>query len=332
MTSNAAGVYELKIGAAATNGVLILSPEVVTNSVNQDNFVSYAPNATQDGWIIQSHDCPAGGLEQIPAGVPVCSFAFIPGGTTGITATPTNNIFTSESGGTAQFTIKLDTAPTADVTFSVASSNPNEGTTDVSSLTFTSDNWNTPQTVTVTGVDDAVSDGTVNYTIDFGPSVSADANYNGVQAASVTVGNIDNDPGITVVPTSGLSTTEDGGTATFVVHLNSQPTDTVTISLTSSNPNEGTVSPSSLVFDGSNWSQDQTVTVTGVDDVVADGNVSYTIITGIAQSTNPIYNNVNPADVSLVNIDNDTASLNVSAAGPDGLTIVEGRGSTTPSA
>ena len=33
------------------------------------------------------------------------------------------------------------------------------------SLTFTPANWNTPQTVTVTGVDDAIDDGDVAYTI-----------------------------------------------------------------------------------------------------------------------------------------------------------------------
>ena len=52
--------------------------------------------------------------------------------------------------------------------------------------------------------------------------------------------------GITVSPTSGLVTTEAGGTATFTVVLTSQPTADVTIGLTSSDTTEGTVSP----FDG----------------------------------------------------------------------------------
>ena len=42
--------------------------------------------------------------------------------------------------------------------------------------------------------------------------------------------NTDNDAaGITVTPTSGLTTTEAGGTATFTVVLNTQPTADVTI-------------------------------------------------------------------------------------------------------
>ncbi|MGZ4973498.1 MAG: hypothetical protein ACXWDN_12125, partial [Limisphaerales bacterium] len=326
VTSNALGIYELKpIGVPATNCVLITSPEG-GRSVNQDNFVSYQMNANQDGWIIQTRDCPAGGLERMPAGQAVCSFVIVPGGTPGFTVTPTNNIFTTESGGQAQFSVVLDMQPKADVTISVASSNPNEGTTDVNQLTFTADDWNVPHIVTVTGVDDAVSDGTVFYQVNFGPASSSDTGFNGIQPPSVTVGNIDNDPGISVTPISGLVTTEGGGTATFNVHLNTQPTDTVTMSLTSSNPNEGTVSLSQLVFDGNNWNQDQVVTVTGVNDFVKDGAVAYTIITGAAQSADPAYSGYNPPDVSVVNQDNDVVGLVVSAAGPDGLSIIEGHG------
>ncbi|HPD13514.1 MAG TPA: C25 family cysteine peptidase, partial [Planctomycetota bacterium] len=55
-------------------------------------------------------------------------------------------------------------------------------------------------------------------------------------------------PGIIVQPTSGLKTTEAGGTAQFTVALATQPTANVTIGLSSSDPSEGTVSPTSLTF------------------------------------------------------------------------------------
>ena len=101
-----------------------------------------------------------------------------------------------------------------------------------------------------------------------------------MNASDVTVTNTDNDTaGITVTPTSGLTTTEAGGTATFTVVLNSQPTANVTIGLSSSNTAEGTVGPASLTFTTANWNVPQTVTVTGVDDAVVDGNVAYTIVT-----------------------------------------------------
>ena len=111
--------------------------------------------------------------------------------------------------------------------------------------------------------------------------------------------------GVTVNPTSGLTTTEAGGTSTFTVVLTSEPTADVTIGLSSSDATEGTVSPSSLTFTPANWSTEQTVTITGVDDDVDDGDVAYTIVTANASSTDPNYNNLAVDDVSVTNTDND---------------------------
>ena len=76
----------------------------------------------------------------------------------------------TEAGGTATFTVRLRTKPTADVTIPVVSSDLTEGTTDVASLTFTPLNWDTPQTVTVTGVDDRYVDGPITYPVTLGAS------------------------------------------------------------------------------------------------------------------------------------------------------------------
>jgi hypothetical protein len=125
----------------------------------------------------------------------------------------------------------------------------------------------------------------------------------------VSVSNTDNEPpaGFIVSPTSGLTTTEAGGTATFTVALTGPPTANVTIGLTSSNPTEGTVSPASLTFTPANGTTPQTVTVTGADDGVVDGNVAYSIVTAPAASSAGSYNSLNPPDVSVTNVDNDVA-------------------------
>ena len=158
------------------------------------------------------------------------------------------------------------------MTIGLSSSDTTEGTVSPASLTFTAATGTRPQTVTVTGVDDAVVDGNMAYTIVTAAAASSDANYNGLNAADVSVTNTDNDTaGITVTPTSGLVTTEAGGTATFTVELNTQPTANVTIGLSSSDTTEGTVSPASLTFTAANWNAAQTVTVTGVDDAIVDG-------------------------------------------------------------
>jgi len=125
---------------------------------------------------------------------------------------------------------------------------------------------------------------------------------------SVTIA--DNDTaGITITPTTGLTTTEAGGKATFTVQLKSQPTANVTVGLTSDNTAEGTVSPTSVTFTSANWNVAQTVTATGVDDNLVDGNKTYNIVTAAATSTDPNYNGVNPSDVAVTNTDNDVTLI-----------------------
>ena len=96
--------------------------------------------------------------------------------------------------------------------------------------------------MTVTGVDDALVDGDVAYTIVTAVDQRRRRSTRAINPADVAVTNTDNDAaGITVTPTTGLTTTEAGGTATFTVVLTTQPTADVTIDLSSSDPTEGTV-------------------------------------------------------------------------------------------
>ena len=61
----------------------------------------------------------------------------------------------------------LDSEPTGDVELDVASSDTAEGTAAPAVLTFTSSDWSTAQTVTLTGVDDSppAADGSQGYTV-----------------------------------------------------------------------------------------------------------------------------------------------------------------------
>ncbi|WP_320076503.1 DUF4347 domain-containing protein [Planktothrix agardhii] len=246
----------------------------------------------------------------------------------GITVTPTTGLTTTEAGGTANFTVVLNSQPTADVTIPLTSSNTAEGTIDKTSLTFTAANWNVAQTVTVTGVDDLIDDGDIAYNIVTVAATSTDANYSGFDASDVAVTNTDNDiKGITVTPTTGLTTTEAGGKATFTVVLNSQPTANVTIPLTSSNTAEGTIDKTSLTFTATNWNVAQTVTVTGVEDLVDDGDIAYNIVTATATSTDANYSGFDASDVAVTNTDNDIKGITVTPT--TGLTTTEAGGNAT---
>ncbi|WP_413162069.1 DUF4347 domain-containing protein [Capilliphycus salinus ALCB114379] len=230
-----------------------------------------------------------------------------------IVITPTAGLTTSEVGGTATFDVVLTSQPLAEVTLNLASSNTAEGTLSTETVTFTPENWELPQTVTITGVDDNIADGNINYTIIVGEAVSNDAKYNGFQPDNIAVVNTDNEtPGITVRPTSGLVTSEAGETATFEVVLNTQPVDSVTLNLSSDNPAEGAVFLPSLIFTPDNWDTPQIVTVTGVDDNLVDGDIEYRILTESAISNDLNYNNLNPENVSLTNLDNDVPIVDLS--------------------
>jgi hypothetical protein len=98
----------------------------------------------------------------------------------------------SEVGNTGTYEVVLTSQPTATVTIDVTSGNTSEATVSPDSLTFTAGDWDTPQTVTVTGVDDTAIDGTQSVTITHQAS-SADSAYDGASIASVDVTLTDND-------------------------------------------------------------------------------------------------------------------------------------------
>lgn len=114
------------------------------------------------------------------------------------------------------------------------------------------------------------------------------------QSASVAAG-------VAVAPTSGLVTTESGGSASFSVVLERYPAADVTLTLSSSDGGEGLVAPTSLTFTQGDWNRPRTVTVTGLDDGVVDGDQAYTIVIAPASSADPAYAGIDPPDVSVVN-------------------------------
>lgn len=122
--------------------------------------------------------------------------------TSGITMTPASGLITDESGASDTFSVVLTSQPLADVVIDLSSSNTAEGTLSASSLTFTSGNWNIPQLVTVTGVNDVPNDGDIAYQAIAAPAVSADSGYNGLAAGAVDVTNLDVADPVAVDPTA----------------------------------------------------------------------------------------------------------------------------------
>lgn len=116
-------------------------------------------------------------------------FSFTLAADPGVTVAPIT-VDVAEGGVTGGYTVVLASEPTADVTIAITVDA--QVTTDVAFATFTPANWNTPQTVTVTAVDDTDVEGAHTGTITHA-ATSADAAYNGTAVSSVTANITDND-------------------------------------------------------------------------------------------------------------------------------------------
>ncbi|MCF3625070.1 Ig-like domain-containing protein [Planktothrix agardhii 1801] len=296
---------DLQVAVTSDNPTLVPNNNIVLGGAGSDRTLTVTPAASQNGTanITVTVTDADGGISSDAFALNVAPLA-------DIIVAPTTGLTTSESGTTATFTVKLDTQPTADVTIPVASSDPKEGTAAPTSLVFTAANWNTAQTVTVTGVADNTVDADKPYTIQLQAAVSTDPNYTGKDATDVAVKNTNIDVAdIIVAPTTGLTTDEKGKTDTFTVKLGTKPTAEVTIPVLSSNTAEGTAAPTNLVFTDANWDTAQTVTVTGVADNTVDADKPYTIQLQPAVSTDTNYTGKDATDVQVTNTNIDVAPV-----------------------
>ncbi|NOZ53593.1 MAG: multicopper oxidase domain-containing protein [Gammaproteobacteria bacterium] len=112
---------------------------------------------------------------------------------------------------------------------------------------------------------------------------------------------------ISVTPTTGLVTSENGASTFFTVSLRRQPTDDVSIPIQSTNEAEGRLTKETISFSPDNWSIPQRIAVVGVDDNIADGDIRYTITVLPAVSADNSFNGADATDVILTNIDNESA-------------------------
>ena len=228
----------------------------------------------------------------------------------------------TEAGGTATYRIRLNSQPSGEVTITPQSADESAATVS-GPLTFTATNWQTPQTVTVTGVNDDLdnADDARTTTVRHG---IAGGGYDGIVAADVAVTITDDDGVGVTLSDAPVEVTEAGGTATYRIRLNSQPSGEVTITPQSADESAATVS-GPLTFTADNWHLGQDVTVTGVNDDVdnADDARNIAIRHGIAGGD---YAGVQVADVAVRVIDDDRPGVRLSETSVD---VAEAAGTAT---
>jgi len=115
----------------------------------------------------------------------------------GVTISNISGLVTTEAGGTDVFTVVLNTQPYGSITMPLSSNLTTEGTLSATQVVFTSTNWNTPQQVTVRGVDDTELDFAVPYAIVTGTLQTPNSNdavaYGGMNPPDVPASNVDDE-------------------------------------------------------------------------------------------------------------------------------------------
>ena len=228
----------------------------------------------------------------------------------------------SESGTTDSFDLVLTAQPESPVILNVTDSEEVGITADT--LTFSTDDWNVPQTVIVTGLDDDFVDG--NQTVNIFTSIliaESDAAFADVNRQSVSATNQDDDiAGFVISESNGSTSVDESGTMDdFNIILASQPLTQVVL-LVAGSP-DTTVSAGSVTFTTGNWNQPQFVTVTGVDDDFVDGTTESEIQVRVyPPASDDMFGEVEPQELTVQNVDDDIPGFSV-ATPKDGLIVTE---------
>uniref|UniRef100_UPI001E3268D5 beta strand repeat-containing protein n=1 Tax=Thioalkalivibrio sp. HK1 TaxID=1469245 RepID=UPI001E3268D5 len=179
-------------------------------------------------------------------------------------------------GDTATFDVRLSAQPTANVTVNLTQPSNADVKLDTdtaapgnqNTLTFTTANWNTNQSVRLSAAEDGdMADESASITLS-----STGGGYDQI-TGTVSIDLTDDDEGDFTLPSAPVVLVE-GATATFDVRLSVQPTSSVTVNLaqpsntdvtldtdTSTNGNQTT-----LAFTTSNWNTAQTVRLSAAED------------------------------------------------------------------
>ncbi len=276
--------------------------QTVTVSAGEDGDTATDPDVTL------THSASGGGYGSVTiASVTVSVVEIDAPGVTISTAA-----LTVPEGGRGNYTVRLNKAPTANVTITVGGT-AGDVTVDTNStmtgnqntLTFTTTDFATAQTVTVAAAedDDALVDAAVTLTHS---SSSSDTGYgSSLSISSLAVSVTENDtPGVTL-STLALAVAE-GDSSTYTVRLNTAPSAEVTVTVSGAS-GDVTVSGSPFRFTAANFSTPQTVTVAAAEDEDAAPDAAVVLTHAVSGGD---YGSVTVGSVTVTVSDNDVAGQN----------------------
>ena len=216
------------------------------------------------------------------------------------------------AGGKNDYTVKLASQPAGEVTVTVSGQAGSDltltGLTN-NTLTFTSSNWNTAQTVSVSATGSAAA---ADVTLSHAASSAADSDYNGLagDALGVTViakaaNALVIQPGVTTL--NQKLTVDEGDSGTYAIVLSHVPSGDVTFTVDDPTDNtDVTAEPASLLFSTSNWNIAQDVTVTAAEDDDASADPVATVKHSVSGGG---YDDVTVPDAVVTIKENDSPAL-----------------------
>ena len=236
----------------------------------------------------------------------------------------------AEDAGMATYTVSLSAEPGSDVTVDYATADDtatagSDYTEASGTLTFTTTNWDTAQTVNVAITNDSVDES--NETFTFTLSNAGSGSVLSTTSASVETTITDNDTRGVMLSESSLTVLE-GATGTYTVVLDSEPTGDVTVTVNgaagdvSVDTSTDTGNQNTLTFTDSNWNTAQTVTVSAAEDTDKDIDPTVTLTHAV---TGADYGSVMAGSVEVTITDKDAATFSVT--GP--ATVAEDAGMAT---
>nr|MBF2756108.1 hypothetical protein [Gammaproteobacteria bacterium AqS3] len=326
---SAAPSANVTVSLTKTNSDITLSPASLTfTSTDWDNPQSITVTAAEDADITDDTDTIT---LSASGGITASSV-------TKAVAITDNEVLTLsaarleiDEGGSATFTVKLGSQPTANVKVTLArtGASSTDVMLDETSLTFTTTNWNDTQTVTVRAREDGdIDDDTATISL-----TASGGGYDSVEG-SLTVNVDDNDEVELVLSLTGSLDIDEDDEASFTVKLGSKPTASVTVTLTQTgtanaavkfDANAGTVGDQDfMTFTAVNWQTTQTVAVRADHDDDPDDDSATIRLTAAKGGYDDI-----TADVTVDVIDDDgrfvmPAELTVAEGGSKDFTVALG--------
>lgn len=226
---------------------------------------------------------------------------------------------------TASYMVVLTSQPTAPVT--VTTQPDGEVSTSPPALVFDASNWDAPQTVTVSAIDDDVDEDSDNNLTPHAGLVthlvmSGDLYYAALplpqRPADVQALIQDNDEaGILITPGTLALSESAAPVGTYTVQLTSRPQAPVTVSLAITDTGQISLAPATLVFNATNWNLEQTVTVTATNDLIDEGPddaPQVRLVSHTATSGDGNYSGLAPVTKTVSVADDDTAGVIIAPA------------------